>query len=258
MCMNTYTYSPFSCCSAMILALPAVSYIDSRAALRRGIQVDKQRVLTLARGLYDWLQGHPIFKKKKRFARSPHVAEIVVALSQCLRVAHHTLDVLLLDARKRQQRVLYAELVLSNDMQIVPAFFPDGGGREGSISHGAGVEHQIKQCGGRRAILPQEKVIVSVDGTAQRVLDRDHGIVHLACRHRLWYGMVWCDTDDDGGMVKIATSIDRSHRQTAAPHAPHGRKAPHRTAPTLKVSSKEGLPTVSTCGPRSSRVAFSE
>lgn len=64
----------------MILALPAVSYIDSRATLRRGVHVDEQCRLTLARGLYDLIDYKPFKVNYTGIARSPHIAEIVVAL----------------------------------------------------------------------------------------------------------------------------------------------------------------------------------
>jgi hypothetical protein len=51
---------------------------------------------------------------------APEVAQVVVALRERLRVAHDALDVLLLDAGKGQQRMLHSELVLPDDVQLVP------------------------------------------------------------------------------------------------------------------------------------------
>eukprot|EP00968_Pinguiococcus_pyrenoidosus_P027582 scaffold7381_cov310-Pinguiococcus_pyrenoidosus.AAC.128 len=81
----------------------------------------------------------------RRHGLGPEAQDVVFRLRQRLRMAVDLLDVLFLGSRQGHQRVLHAELVLPDDVQIVS----------------------------------QQQIVVCMDGAAQGVLDRQAGVVHL-------------------------------------------------------------------------------
>ena len=82
----------------------------------------------------------------------PGLSQVALCLSERLRMRHGLLDVALLHAGQRQQRVTHAEAVLAEDVNA--------------------------------AVVAQHQIIVDVDRPAERVLHGHGGIVHGPGRQR--------------------------------------------------------------------------
>ena len=113
-----------------------------------------------ARGGHRCRVAKPLLAHKLRGAggvvrghgRDAQAAQVPVRLRERLRVRHCLLDVLLLDAGQREERVAHAERVLAEDVHL--------------------------------AVVAQHEVVVDVDRSTQRVLHRHRDVIDRARHER--------------------------------------------------------------------------